>query len=66
MGHHLTEEGRFKSDKYKWCPEGYFALSFKDPHALDAIRLYATLTEDEELSKDLITAVKNATGGKQQ
>ena len=63
MGHHLTSEGTFKSDKYDWCPEGYLALSFKDPLAHDAIDLYAT--EDEELSKDLKTALRNIMGGKQ-
>lgn len=65
MGHHLTEEGRFKSDKYDWCPEGYFALSFKDPMAWSAIAEYASDTDDEELSKDLFEALRNVQGGKQ-
>lgn len=66
MGHHLTSKGRFKSDKYEWCPEGYFALSFKDPMAWSAIEAYIAETEDEELAKDLFTALGNTRGGKQQ
>lgn len=53
MGHHLTKRGTFKSDKYKWCPEGFFALTFTDPEAWDAIRVYATATKDRELAADL-------------
>ena len=60
MGHHLTSEGRFKSDKYPWCPEGYFALSFKDPVAWSAIREYALSTHDIELKDDLLIALRNA------
>lgn len=66
MGHHLTPEGKFKSDKYEWCPEGYFALSFKDPDAWEAIETYIEITTDEELAKDLFTALENVRGGKQQ
>ncbi len=60
MGHHLTKQGRFKSDKYPWCPEGYFALSFKDPVAWSAIREYALSTQDIELKDDLLIALRNA------
>ncbi len=60
MGHHLTPEKKFKSDKYLWCPEGYFALSFKDPVAWSAIREYALSTEDVELRDDLLVALNEA------
>ena len=60
MGHHLTGKGTFKSDKYDWCPEGYFALSFKDPLALQAINFYAVLTKDKELADDLLAACGQA------
>ncbi len=60
MGHHLTSKGTFKSDKYPWCPEGYFALSFKDPLAWSAIEEYALSTDDIELREDLLEAVKKA------
>lgn len=56
MGHHLTKDGDFRSDKYNWCPEGFFALKFSDPKARQAIRRYAELTGDSELEEDLITA----------
>lgn len=59
-GHHLTERGTFKSDKYEWCPEGYFALKVKDPLAQGVILHYADVTLDEELAFDLRKAVKNA------
>lgn len=60
MGHHLTAEGTFKSDKYKWCPEGFFALKFSDPLARKAIRRYAFLTTDVELRNDLLAACNTA------
>lgn len=60
MGHHLTPEGTFKSDKYDWCKEGFFALKFTDPNAQEAILKYAELTNDPELAEDLRTAVANA------
>ncbi len=53
MGHHLTEHGTFKSDKYPWCPEGFFALKFTDPFARAAARCYAAWTDDKELAGDL-------------
>ncbi len=59
MGHHLTKDGKFKSNKYDWCPKGYFALSFDDPLAIDAILDYAMRTQDIELSDDLRIACQN-------
>ncbi len=56
MGHHLTPTRAFKSDKYPWCPEGFFALKLTDPIARKSIRAYAGLTTDIELAADLIAA----------
>lgn len=58
MGHHLTEDKKFKSDKYAWCPEGFFALKLTDPLAQEAILLYANKTGDVELKEDLMEAIK--------
>ena len=60
MGHHLTKDNKFKSDKYDWCPEGFFALKFSDKKAQEAILLYAELTEEKELKEDLKKAVEAA------
>ena len=60
MGHHLTKDGEFNSDKYTWCPPGFFALKFSDPTARLAINEYIKYTEDNELGKDLRKAVENA------
>lgn len=61
MGHHLTPEGNFRSDKYDWCPEGFFALKFTDPKAREAIAYYALICEeeDEELGTDLLFALSS-------
>ena len=61
---HLTPEDVFKSDKYDWCPEGFFALKFTDIVARVAIQHYANLIGrvDPQLSKDLATAVEKAGG----
>jgi len=58
MGHLFTQQNTFKSDKYDWCPEGFFTLKFTDPDAQEAILKYAELTSDEELAEDLRTAVE--------
>ena len=57
---HITKDGTFKSDKYSWCPEGFFALKFTDPVAQEAILYYASRIEDKTLANDLHTAVLNA------
>ena len=57
MSHHLTERGTFKSDKYDWCPEGFFALKLTDPIAQRCALLYAALTDDVELAEDLRVVV---------
>ncbi len=56
MGHHLTPEGGFKSDKYDWCPEGFFPLKFTDPKARGLILQYASSSKDIELMADLRAA----------
>lgn len=56
---HLTKDGMFKSDKYDWCPEGFFALKFTDPIAQEAILYYASHIDDKALANDLHTAVLN-------
>ena len=59
---HLTDYGTFKSDKYDWCPEDFFALKFSDPAARTAILCYAAGTDDPELASALRTAVEVARG----
>lgn len=38
MADHLIEDKKFKSDKYDWCIEGFFALKFTDSIAQEAIK----------------------------
>lgn len=61
MGHHLTPDGQFKSDKYAWCPPGFLALKFTDPLARGLILKYADRIErtDPELAEDIYTAMRN-------
>ena len=60
MGHHLTKDGKFKSDKYSWCPEGFFVLKFTDRIARRVIYEYATWSPDQELAEDLLEALRVA------
>jgi len=57
MGHHINEKGQFKSDKYPDLPPDKIILSFKDPLARKALKLYAELTKDTELAKDIVTRI---------
>ena len=59
MGHHLTKDGKVKSDKYDWCPEGFFAVKLTEPVAQRAALKYAAMTQDKELAADLWEAVAN-------
>lgn len=58
---HLTDSGEFKSDKYEWCPVGFFPMKFTDPIAQKAIEHYSTLVgaENPELKADLRQAIRN-------
>ena len=38
---HLTASGTFRSDKYKWCPDGFVPLKLTDPAARDLLAEYA-------------------------
>ena len=59
---HLTVGGQFKSDKYEWCPVGFFPLKFTDPRAHPMLREYADLIRetDPELSRDIHAALAEA------
>ena len=59
---HLTQRGRFRSDKYKaWCKDGFLALSFTDVTAQPWIYGYAALRGviDREFQEDVFTALEN-------
>lgn len=62
MGEHLTKRGTFQSDKYDWCPEGFFTLKLTDPIAQEAALLYAARTDDQELAEDIREAVRRIRG----
>lgn len=59
MGHHLTEDGQFKSDKYPDLRPGKIILSFKDRRA--QLGLWTTAldyqADDPELCADMMTAL---------
>jgi hypothetical protein len=60
----VSEEGVFRSDKYAWCPPGFFALKFTDIAARVAIQTYANLIgrRDPALAERLTEAVEAAGG----
>ncbi len=57
MGHHLvdTKDGKkFRSDKYPDIPLDKLVLSFNDPDARPALRVFAAHTKDRELAEDIM------------
>lgn len=58
MGHHINKSGNFQSDKYPKLPENKFLLSFKDPIARKALRMYAENSNDKELADDILEVLK--------
>ena len=53
MGHHIDSKGRFQSDKFPDLAPDKIVLSFKDPAARRALRVYAIHAEDRELATDI-------------
>ena len=62
MGEHLTADGKFKSDKFPWCPEGYVALNVTSSKAWPALRQLAETyyPTDPVFANDLWQATHNA------
>lgn len=54
MSSHIID-GKFKSDKYEWCPPGFFPVKLTDGDAQDLLWEYAErhIERDAELSRDL-------------
>lgn len=59
MGHHKTESGDFKSDKYPELAQNKIVLSFKDPAAQAALKIFCKETEDRELAKDILDVLQD-------
>lgn len=59
MGSHLVN-GKFKSDKYPWCPEGFVPLKTSDKDAQPVLAAYSAShrARDPEFSDDLDEALK--------
>ena len=56
---HLTESGRFQSDKYKWCAAGFVPIKTSDPMAQDLLRIYAErrAAVDEQFCAELLSVL---------
>lgn len=56
---HLTISGKFRSDKYPWCHDGFVPLKVTDSMAQDLLAEYARrrATVDAEFSRDLLEAL---------
>ena len=59
MGHHINSEGQFQSDKYPDLPPDKIILSFKDPVAREALKLYAKNAQDKELAEDILARIQS-------
>ena len=60
MGHHINDSGEFQSDLHPELPPGKIILSFKDPAARKALRLFATETTDVELAEDILKVLEGS------
>ena len=48
----------FKSDKYEWCPEGYFVVKLSDPLAPRVVENYSMNTTNRPQVESLGRALK--------
>ncbi len=53
MGHHINRRVQFQSDKFPDLAPDKIVLSFQDPAARRALRVYAIHAEDRELASDI-------------
>jgi len=54
----INEDGEFKSDKYDWCPPGFFPIKLTDPIGQVCVLAYAELTDQHDLADDLQEAIR--------
>ena len=65
MGEHITQDGKFRSDKYRVIriadgedvSDDKLVLSFHDPEARDALLVFANDTPDTALAADIYQRV---------
>ena len=50
---------RFKSDKYEWCPEGYFVVKLSDPLARGVAEIYSRYTTNRRQVERLSRALQS-------
>jgi hypothetical protein len=48
----------FVSDKYAWCPEGYFVVKLSDPLAHRVVEIYERNTTNREQAERLLRAIR--------
>lgn len=56
---HINDNGKFQSDRNQDLKPDRIVLSFNDPAARLALMVFANVTEDKELSRDILTALDN-------
>ena len=56
-GHHINRRDQFQSDKFPDLAPDKIVLSFKDPAARRALRVYAIHAEDREFATDIQTRI---------
>ena len=59
MARHINSKGQFQSDKYPDLPPDKIILSFKDPVAREALKLYAKNAQDKELAEDILARIQS-------
>jgi len=62
MAHHITADGKFQSDKYPTLGPDKIVLSFKDPAARKALRLFVLWTADTVLAEDILWRIRELEG----
>ena len=58
MGHHITPEGKFQSDKYPFLKPDQMIFSFHDGAARVGFKAFALVTKDRELAEDMLTRIR--------
>lgn len=54
MSHHLNVLGQFQSDQYPDIQPDEIMLSLRDPGAIEALHVFADLTDDDDLAVAIV------------
>ena len=64
MSYHLNEQDQFQSEQYPDMRPDEIVLSLRDPAAMEALYVYADMTDDDDLAVPILKRLEAIAGAK--